>query len=514
MNTVKINEIVRRYHLSKSQQDSSLNYKQRLDILTEQLFREYLEVALDQAGCKASDILCIRHLHIPVRFSADKTDHEIFTLWLKQVVTSITRLFEYGLQKEWLVYPSQIQVHKSILEKLSLGDIGDVWAWQQMGILPSGDLSVTQIKQHWVGYLTAHPDIVPPILMSAKNKFSIHRLVRNSVLESADLEKLTVANIDALGLSVNWTKVIGQLQRDLTKFQSDLDSQFIQQIQQLDRNWQSLFKGSDFSTFIIQLREKTQLNKPIAAMLKHKLNVFLGLLLVTPNSGISSVSTDSTKLEHQLATWLSDTFKFVELNRENKQSEWYSDENISNDISRLSAEQNLVATETYAADKDSILTANFGGILFLFNLLKQEHWQAQLNELLDSQQSPQFILEHLAKTLLPEVDGDPALTVFTGEINQVSIDKHKGEALNEDTIIKISQLALALKLEIQKRLDCESDYAFHEMCRKTVKIEHDLGWVNVFYALDDANTLIRANGLDLDPGFIPWLGYTVTFYYE
>jgi len=45
------------------------------------------------------------------------------------------------------------------------------------------------------------------------------------------------------------------------------------------------------------------------------------------------------------------------------------------------------------------------------------------------------------------------------------------------------------------------------------RIEREQGWVDVHLALADVDVDVRRAGLDLDPGWVPWLGCVVRFRY-
>ena len=53
-----------------------------------------------------------------------------------------------------------------------------------------------------------------------------------------------------------------------------------------------------------------------------------------------------------------------------------------------------------------------------------------------------------------------------------------------------------------------------EVCRRRARIVADPGWIEVIYSLNDVSTEYRRAALDLDPGYLPWLGIVVTFTYE
>ena len=51
------------------------------------------------------------------------------------------------------------------------------------------------------------------------------------------------------------------------------------------------------------------------------------------------------------------------------------------------------------------------------------------------------------------------------------------------------------------------------VCRRPAAIIADPGWIEVRFSLDDVDVDIRRAGLDLDPGWLPWLGVVVRFTY-
>lgn len=51
------------------------------------------------------------------------------------------------------------------------------------------------------------------------------------------------------------------------------------------------------------------------------------------------------------------------------------------------------------------------------------------------------------------------------------------------------------------------------VCRRHAVIQADPGWIDVDLRLDEVSVDIRRAGLDLDPGYLPWLGCVVRFRY-
>lgn len=65
---------------------------------------------------------------------------------------------------------------------------------------------------------------------------------------------------------------------------------------------------------------------------------------------------------------------------------------------------------------------------------------------------------------------------------------------------------------IRQRLDTLG-LGVEQVCRKPAVIVADPGWIEARFSLDDVDVDIRRAGLDLDPGWLPWLGVVVRFRY-
>jgi hypothetical protein len=52
------------------------------------------------------------------------------------------------------------------------------------------------------------------------------------------------------------------------------------------------------------------------------------------------------------------------------------------------------------------------------------------------------------------------------------------------------------------------------VCRRPAEVVADPGWIEVRFALESVSTELRRAGLDLDPGYVPWLGVVLKFFYE
>ncbi|TYB64803.1 hypothetical protein FXF51_20335 [Nonomuraea sp. PA05] len=80
----------------------------------------------------------------------------------------------------------------------------------------------------------------------------------------------------------------------------------------------------------------------------------------------------------------------------------------------------------------------------------------------------------------------------------------------EDLEPIVDEVAKALRPLLPPDSD-EALLAF--VCHRTAVIEAEPGWIDVLLDLDDVDVDIRRAGLDLDPGFVPWLSCVVRYRY-
>jgi hypothetical protein len=51
-------------------------------------------------------------------------------------------------------------------------------------------------------------------------------------------------------------------------------------------------------------------------------------------------------------------------------------------------------------------------------------------------------------------------------------------------------------------------------CRRRAEVQSDPGWIELHFSLEDVRSDLRVAGLDLDPGWVPWLGVVIRFVYD
>jgi hypothetical protein len=133
-----------------------------------------------------------------------------------------------------------------------------------------------------------------------------------------------------------------------------------------------------------------------------------------------------------------------------------------------------------------------------------------------ARRSLRFGLHALASALLPVEPSDPAALAFCG-LGPDDPPPCQGEdPLTDAERTALEATAIALSEELRTRLGRPEEAAravLLETCRRDATIVADPAWLEVRYALEDVDVRVRRAGLDLDPGWLPWLGCVVRFVY-
>ena len=123
-------------------------------------------------------------------------------------------------------------------------------------------------------------------------------------------------------------------------------------------------------------------------------------------------------------------------------------------------------------------------------------------------------LHRFATSLVPLAADDPAALAFCGRRPLDSVPHHPAP-LTPAQSAALAQARYCLHDALSMRLAQWSGPGLIErVARRRGRIAADPGWFEVRYSLRDVSIDIRRAALDLDPGFIRWLGIVLRYVYE
>ncbi len=159
---------------------------------------------------------------------------------------------------------------------------------------------------------------------------------------------------------------------------------------------------------------------------------------------------------------------------------------------------------------------NYGGLLFLLPLVESSGGiELLLSESSLAETSLPEVLHRLSLNLYPLSPHDPAALAFAGMMPQQALpydlecelSENQTNILEAATTLVISSLAERLPKWHRASL-------MQRVVERDAMIVADPGWFEIHFRLIDVSVDIRRVALDLDPGFIPWLGVVIKYVYE
>gem|GEM_PF-1427410 len=181
-------------------------------------------------------------------------------------------------------------------------------------------------------------------------------------------------------------------------------------------------------------------------------------------------------------------------------------------------EDQLNEEETELLDLQRRALTRFGGLLFLIALFDDLELPEQIikQELLGVRPFA-WVIHQLALALAPIEPNDPAALAFAGLSPDAEPPSEGEPPPSESEAQALSALAAQIVARLGSLLEREDQpegSLLDFVCCRAGEIVADPGWIEVRLSLDDVVTDIRRAGLDLNPGYVPWLGVVVVFVYE
>ncbi|MFF0014105.1 hypothetical protein [Streptomyces sp. NPDC005374] len=141
-----------------------------------------------------------------------------------------------------------------------------------------------------------------------------------------------------------------------------------------------------------------------------------------------------------------------------------------------------------------------------------------------------WVLQGIALSLLPTACTDPAVAVFAGADPEARAPWERGPAATPEERDRITELAVGWAAVTATALggyaslprkavtsddgpDSDPRDIVNALARRDGHIHFAPGWTEAHLAADEVDVCVRRAGLDLDPGWVPWLGTVVRFVY-
>ncbi|MGE4560564.1 MAG: hypothetical protein AB7E77_10200 [Desulfobulbus sp.] len=560
MEALQIARFQAQYHLAPAQAGE----KERLDRLLAEMLDGSLALALERLGIPPREEICIRRIQAPVRLRMAANDSDLVLDWSLGLAEAFRTVIANNDPANVVRYPSRFHGLVDFADGVARGDLQRAWAWHQLGFsVPSRLDSLVEAAEGLVTSLMNEPAWIVPILSRLSDNGAIDSLLgRLPVVWWQDLARAALtahgvatpvpdlgAGHGAIG---NRQGVAARIVR-ASSLASVVDRQpawFSNQVELLS-GW-SIFVilEAEPAVFLGGTQEAAQVQAGVQAALGRKIG------MAEPVSPVFSEAAGETEAKN-----LAGAGKTPETSRgvgnpaftdgtggspgkklPNTPQALLDRQNVTGAGKRHSgaigldesglrtpdeepAKITAIGSEPAAVPDPSPLVrsqgySEYGGLLFLVLLLEQA---GVVDAIVRAEQfgrrSLRWFLHGLALHLLPIPANDPAALAFCGlrpddpvpGRDEPGPDETEKRLLAEWRRTIVEQLAGLMN---RNHWQMEPERILHRVCCRNARIIADPGWFEVIFSIREVVTEVRRAGLDLDPGFVPWLGVVIKFHYE
>ncbi len=489
MESLRIDRLEARYRLPPSRAAE----RGRLDRALRRMLDEAVDAALENAGLGRGEEVCIRDLHVPVRLRLSAPEDQMVQAWSAALGRSLSTAVREGRTDQVVRYGSRIHALVDLGTGAATGDLRRAWAWSQLGLGPVQPSSTPGTAARLLAAaLAEEPSTIVPVL--------------RTLAASGHLESL-------LGLLPEkvWTDLAGQaLQAAGAAMEAGPDPTEAPGSPAVVR------RALQFSPIGgLPLLRRLAPGHPLRSAL-----ITLALLHADPGS-VRNPATLQALRALQAATATPESLQSPESpDRKERESDVPHAEPAW--AENLDAVQDVLAPELLQGlplpDLRRSGATRLGGLLFLLGLLEDLGLPGEIAAASTrTGRSFRWTLHLLGLTLTSAAPDDPAVLAFAGLLPDEpppSQDEDPPSPEERETCAAWSERIAAELRVLLRREEEPSAAVLDRLCRRHARIVADPGWIEAHLSLDEVSMDVRRAGLDLDPGWISWLGVALRFVYE
>lgn len=534
-----INQFNTRYRLSSKTRDS----RSRLDRVLREVMDHALDEAMDELGIAENEELCIRELHSLVHIPLQQSDSQMAMQLSRALALAIQDSVARADSQQVVRFASRLHALVDFTSGVAYNRLQRAWAWRQLGFIDDKTvLTLQTATQQLVDTLQAEPELMMPLLTNIARDDRLLALVKRLQAEQwLRLSQALAGKLIPHTIPLPKQLVDRQMptQNQFQAAESQLQNSRIAQT--LLTNPQN-FLQADVPLAALMVFIAAELDCAVFSRTQNWLTEWLALL------GRTVVNAQPT-LMVLAGDWLPELPSKSELNQPRDDRGLADDPIVSQHQPQLN-KRTKAGQHTNGADyivpkdldeiehggSDEINTAThdellskvpewnqpepinteWGGMFLLYGLMDQLALpQQMINDSALTERSFGWLLYHFARMLLSQQD-DASCLLFAGAIpdepllweDETAPDEQEQEALHYH--LKSLTDSLFERLEWQG----ESSEMLEWICYRPAGLHIESSWLSVTFPLDAVDTRIRRAMLDLNPGYLPWLGRVVEIVYE
>ena len=547
---VAIHKLATQYRLPAGARDE----QRRLDGLRFKALDDAFRFAIHGAGIDDEAELCIRSLFVPVRLSLNKPDATVSADWSAALAEEISRVLRHGPTTNMVVYHSRRQALLDQALGVARRDLRRAWAWRQLGLWgASHSVSDTAAVNELVSALERTPPMIVPTLQavtrfggwqSLSARFTaehweglgraVLREVRGASLPEATESRPSARTVRAARQVLSRSLILGAVNAVALRALDASARRAVAVLATTDAD-PALLRRDSAGTLVNliaqaissrQVEVKTEFDEP-------DVDGTPGLRSAGPRAGeVANAAGQAVgQPSHAQRLGASSDESHAVLSRREKVQIPPRSENRSSqkavDQARLKqfpGEFPDEKTELFPDEKTELVDlrrraiSRFAGLLYLIGVIGDLDLPEQIAADESFGARPfAWILHQLALRLAPVAARDPAALAFAGLSPEMESAWDEEASPGEAETRALSELADQIVTHLGLLLEADEVTGIpllEFVTRRRGEIVADPGWIEVRFSLDDVATEIRRAGLDLNPGYVPWLGVVVMFVYE
>jgi hypothetical protein len=445
----------------------------------------------------------VRSVEAPLRVRLDSSDAAIERGWCDAIAAAIAAAINEGGANA-VTYASAAHALRDFARSIADGDLTRVWAWRQLGLWrsspsPSGSRGEDRRDgtAALVQALLAKPESIVPVLADLCRSGRLERFARR--VESQVWTALAAAALTAAGATDSVLAAV---------WRADAAPDLAEEVAATAA---SVGRSSAISRAAVTAGEGLVVppRSRFALAVLATLEVDPSVALAVPARAAALVSAVAERL-FELAAGAA-AAGVLEAPPAGATAESRPRDEEQQEVSATVDDETAEASRVEARE---LARTRWGGLLFFLHVLDELRLPKEL-ALAPSQRPLRWRLHRLALALVPLEDDDPAALAFAGLACDDPFAHEAPPTRDElDEAAAVAHRCVERLAERIGRLRDDRAELVSSVCRREAEIAFDPGWIDVHLRLADVDLDLRRAGLDLDPGYVPWLGCVVRFVYE
>jgi hypothetical protein len=496
--TLRLRRVRARYHLQRADGGA----RERLDAVLGRVLEHGLEDALQRSGLPDGEI-CVRVIDAPVRLGLGAADSALAAAWSEALANAIRTAIRHG-GPEVIRYPSRRSALLDLAISVTDGRFERAWAWRSLGLWAREEQGCSEAEavEQLMRALVAEPEMIVPVLAALAERGRLGSLVERfapAAFEELARMALAVAGAVAPPAAGATPSQPRPAARATAHARTPAATAHLQ---------------LELARRVVRVSAIARAfgEDPRVAMSAPNVRRALATLAVLEASP-AAVDAQGSVLTSAVATLVAG----AELDEPHAERQAplraVADAPTPHPPN---AGPGVAPTEITPSDAEPVRTAE-GGLLFLLHVVGEldlaDRFAAEPPL---APRTTRWSMHALACALRPLPEDDPAALAFAGLPPDARPPSDDDEAASPSELAAVAAAATEVVARLRERLERpeqSSDELLELVCRREAEVVAEPGWIELRLEHDEISLDVRRAGLDLDPGFVPWLGTVVRFVY-